>query len=162
MTTRTPKERAAIKAAKAERWPGKAKGRGPKKEKPKKPKVPSVAVLDDLFSRYIRLRAANECQLWGYGGVKCSTQMQASHIKSRRFTSLRWHPMNCICACAAHHRAQHDHPDQNRLWLAELLGEEHLEQLQCMFLNGKKPTPAERIEIAKFLRGKLLEADPFG
>jgi hypothetical protein len=28
MTTRTPKERAAIKAAKAERWPGKAKGCG--------------------------------------------------------------------------------------------------------------------------------------
>jgi hypothetical protein len=148
LKTRTPAERKERAAAKALRKP-----------KPQKVKAPSVAVLDSLFSQYIRRNG--ECQLWGYGGVQCSTQLHCSHIKSRKYTCLRWDARNAIAACAAHHRAQHDHPDQNRLWLVELLGEDHLDDLQCAYLNGKKPTPAERIEIAKWLREKLREADPF-
>lgn len=136
---------------------GSAPKKVPKIPKPKKPKlkVPSVAVLDHLFSQLVRKLAGDECQLHGYTGKPCSMQLQCSHIISRRHYALRWYLPNAIAACAQCHRAQHDHPVQNAKWLSELLGEEHLDALNRLYLTGRKPTPAEKIALAAWMREKL-------
>lgn len=126
------------------------------KAKVKKEPTPSVATLDRLYSEYIR--RFQSCQLHGYGGVNCSTQLQCSHIHSRRFHSIRWNPMNSICACAAHHRWQHDHPTLSTWALEELLGRPHLESLRQMYLSGRKPTPEEKRRIAAWLREEIRRA----
>lgn len=120
-------------------------------------KCPSVAVLDDLFSRYIRAKASFECQLHGYHEAPCSSQMQCSHIISRRFHSVRWDEGNAVCACAKAHRTQHDHPVASTQWLTGLLGEKHLEDLNKRWRDGRKPTAGEKVEIAAYLRGRLKE-----
>ena len=127
----------------------------PRIPKPKavKPKTPSRAVLDDLFSRYIR--RFGECQFWGVGGIPCSSQLHCSHIHSRTYNSLRWDARNAVCCCAAHHRWQHNHPTLNTWALEELLGREHLEELRDAYLAGKKPTPEEKRAIAAWLREEL-------
>ena len=125
----------------------------PKGKKKPKSNTPSNDVLDDLFSRYIRRNG--ECQLWGYGGVQCSSQLQCSHIISRVYGSVCWDVDNAICACAAHHFWQHKHPVQSTLALIELLGHEHLDRLNQKYLNGKKKTPQEKREIAAWLREEL-------
>lgn len=162
----TPKTN-AVRAAKASRkalmreikgLPTETKKRQPiRKVKPrtakqKKEKVPSVAVLDDLFSRYIRARAANDCQLAGYGGVQCSTQIQCSHIISRKYNSTRWHPLNALSVCASHHHAQHNHPYQNSQWLDAVVGAEEIMGLYAYWNEARKPTDDEKREIAKWLR----------
>jgi hypothetical protein len=128
----------------------------PKAKKRPKQKCPSVAVLDNLFSLYIR--RFGECQFWKVGGIQCSTQLQCSHIHSRRFHSVRWDERNAICVCAAHHHWQHAHPTLNTWALEELLGKAHLEELRDAYLNGKKPTPDQKRAIAEYLREKLKEA----
>lgn len=43
-------------------------------------------------------------------------------------------------------------------WALEvLLGKEHLEELRDAFLNGRKPTPEQKREIAAWLRKELKE-----
>lgn len=123
--------------------------------KRRKQGVPSVAVLDDLFSRYIR--RFGECQLWKVGGIPCSQQMHCSHIHSRVYQSVRWDPMNALCVCAAHHRWQHNHPTLNTWALEEILGKPHLEALRDTYLQGRKPTPEQKIGIANFLRQELAK-----
>jgi len=153
---RTPlKRNTPLKSGKVKNSSGRS---GPKIEKAKikKAPVPSVAVLDSLFSRYIRRHG--ECQLWGYGGVTCSTQLQCSHVFSRRFYSVRWDKDNAICACAAHHWWQHQNPVGSTIALQELLGPEHLDALIAKQAAGRKPTPDQKREIAAWLRAELREA----
>jgi hypothetical protein len=147
---RTPLKRRTKEEVKA-----RAAAKAVRKPKPKKEPVPSVAVLDRLFSLYIRKRALEDCQLHGYGGIQCTSQMQCSHILSRRFYSVRWDVRNAVCVCSAHHWAQHQRPYENAKWLEELLGEEHLEALHCYWRTGMKPTPDEKRDIARWLREEL-------
>lgn len=140
-----------------------ASGPKPRKPLPKKRKVqrrkekcPSCATLDRLFSEYIRRHG--ECQLWGFGGIPCSTQMQCSHIISRRFHSTRWEPLNAVCACASHHRHQHDHPIMSGAFLMELLGMEHLRRLQEISRSGRRLSPDDKRELARFFRAEIAKA----
>lgn len=134
-----------------------AKKTGVKKPVKRKEPVPSVATLDRLFSLYIRRHG--ECQLWGYWGVQCSSVMQCSHIKSRRFHSVRWDVGNAICVCSGHHLRQHLEPDANYRALVDLLGESHLDDLQDRFNEGKKLTPDDKRALAKWLREQLKRHD---
>lgn len=128
------------------------------KPKYKKDPCPSVATLDRLYSDYIR--RFQSCELHGYGNVPCSQQLQCSHIHSRTYHSVRWlvEPRNAICACAAHHRWQHNNPTLSTWALEEILGKEHLKELQRKFLVGRKPTPEEKRNIAAFLREEIRRA----
>jgi hypothetical protein len=139
LTRKTPLKRTAIK-----------------KKATKKP-VPSVAVLDRLFSEYVRLRAGNDCQLFGFTGKPCSSQLQCSHIFSRIYHSVRWDPTNAIACCACCHREQHRRPLENAQWLSEVVGPEELQSLRDRWQSGKKPTPEEKRAIKAWLSEKLGE-----
>jgi hypothetical protein len=154
---KTPlKRNKPISKSKPAATPKKVKPKSGVKRKAKGPIPPSVAVLDRLFSDYIR--RFGECQLWKYGGIQCSTQLQCSHIHSRSYHSVRWDVGNANCVCAAHHRWQHNNPTLNTWALEEVWGKEHLEALRDRFLQGRKPTAEEKIEIARWLREELRRA----
>jgi len=128
----------------------------PKGGKPKE-RCPSVAVLDKLFSDYIRMKSNFECELWKFGDVRCSSQMQCSHIISRVYQSTRWDVGNAICACAVHHRLQHNQPTLQTEWIKDILGEDHLDALHERHILGRKPTTEEKIEMAKWFRAQIAE-----
>ena len=127
------------------------------------PKAPSVAILDALFRKYVKLRDVHECRLWGYGGVVCSTHLDCSHIYSRTYKSVRWDGDNAITCCDNHHRAQHNRPLDNAEWLKELLGDEHLKILREKYLNPPKLTPGGtikwKIELAAWLRAEIKKLE---
>lgn len=77
----------------------------------KRPKNSTLkAKADKLFSEYTR--RSGVCLGAVYmPEVKCKGGLQCAHIKSRRYTCLRWHPSNSVCLCAAHHYHSHNHPD---------------------------------------------------
>jgi len=126
------------------------------KAKKKKSDTPSIAMLDTVFSLYIRRHGS--CQLHGYGDVVCSNQLDCSHIKSRKYMSVRWDIGNAIASCKAHHFWQHAQPDQSTFALLEILGREHLDQLQLRFREGKKPTPDEKREIYRWLKEHMTDS----
>lgn len=129
-----------------------------RKRSKSKPGVPSIAVLDDLFSRFIRTRANHECQAWGYRGLQCSSQMQCAHLKSRRFVCLRWHESNAVCLCAAHHAHFHDHADHFYEFVNDTFGPGHWEHLQRLWLIGAKVTNDEKRALVEKFRAYLREA----
>ena len=64
----------------------------------------SLDTRDRIFSRWIRLRAANR-----FGGVKCVTcnavvpwkEIHCGHFINRGYTATRFDPMNCHPQCVA-------------------------------------------------------------
>lgn len=131
---------------------------GSSRVRKKKDKVPSIAVLDSLFSKYVRAKAGNECQFWGMRGLTCSQEMNNMHLKSRRFPSMRWHEANTVCGCVAHHRHYHDHPDHFYEDIEILFGPERWAEVQALWNAGIVPTRDEKREMAKKFRAYLREA----
>lgn len=70
-----------------------------------KPKGPTRTQLrakcDRLFAEHIR--SHGECEAAGVDGIACSDRFQCAHILSRKHLGTRWHPLNALCLCSAHH-----------------------------------------------------------
>lgn len=114
--------------------------------------VVSKATLDALFSQYIRSK--DTCEFHGMDGVRCSTQLQCMHLKSRRFLCIRWNPLNAMCGCAAHHAFYTDHPDLF-VKAVEFLAPGRWGAIQILWNEGKKP---DMSYLAAWLRGELKGA----
>lgn len=126
------------------------------KRKPRRPGYVSDASLDSLFSELVRARARYECQAWGYDGVRCSSQMQCAHIKSRRYKAIRWDPDNALCLCAAHHMHYHANPDQFAR-LVEDLFPGRWDELNAKLQTIQAPKKHERQDISARLRKEIGE-----
>lgn len=124
-----------------------------KKPKPRKSKCPSVTQLDRLFADYIK--RFGDCAFANYGGVRCSNQLQCSHIKSRQYHSIRWDALNALPACSGHHLWLHSHPDAGYRATLEIVGEAHLMELQDRYNTRKKPTPDEKRSIFAWLKSEM-------
>jgi len=84
---------------------------------------------DSLWSKVIRLRGRCE---W------CSNKnhLQAAHIESRRYLSIRYDLDNGLCLCAGCHLKAHHSPTKFTYWLEDYKGREYLEELH----KRNKPT----------------------
>ena len=123
-----------------------------KKRRPPE-KGPSEALLDHWFSKAVRSLALYECQLAGFTGQPCSSDMQCSHIYTRSSRCTRWDLDGAICACSRCHRYQHNMPLDSHDWLLEVLGEEHIERLRAKYIANVKPTIDDKIQmLADFKR----------
>lgn len=80
---------------------------------------------------------------------KSVQNLQWSHIKSRRFLSIRWDEDNCLCMCASCHRWWHDHPDESGQWFAMTFPDQY-KRLQRKF------QPITKLSLLDYL---LIEAD---
>ena len=88
----------------------------------KKPKASTLkAKADSLWS--LKIRSGGVCHMAGFGvdtkgkGVECTGNLEAAHIKSRRYLCLRYDMQNGVCLCSAHHRLAHNHPDLFIRWI---------------------------------------------
>lgn len=98
-----------------------------------------IRKLDKEFSLYIRSRGA--CEHCGSKNF-----LQTSHIYSRRYLSIRWHPLNAFCFCAKSHLWWHHRPADGVEWAKAKLGDAKWTILKRLSLEigvTKKLSPSE-------------------
>lgn len=86
---------------------------------------------DRLFSQLIRSRGYCE-------RCAATTNLQTSHIVSRRFAWTRTFEGNAMCLCASCHRWWHDHPTLTWQFAASVIGVEALEDVHRRSLRRDK------------------------
>ena len=81
-------------------------------------------LLDSLCRARVLERDGHRC-------VRCGSThwVQWSHVYSRRFLCLRWHPDNSKALCASCHRWWHDNPAEAGLWWVDWAGPGKAEEL---------------------------------
>lgn len=100
-----------------------------------KPKFrPDVKELDALCREVVMLRDRGRC-CW----PDCSkTNVQWSHVHTRRVHSLRWRLENSLLLCAGHHLAWHGHPMEAATWFSQKYPE-RMKALTMMRQTKQKP-----------------------
>lgn len=122
--------------------------------KPRRQAAPTIKSLDALWSELVKLRAARECQLWGYS-IRCSTVLNSHHMMSRRHWGTRWEPENGACLCAAHHQWVHNNPILGTEALRDVIGDAQYFAIITQAQDGKKPNAQSRRDIAASLREEI-------
>lgn len=112
--------------------------------------------LDELFSRYIRLRDDYTCQRCG---VK-SKNVQCAHFHSRRRLAVRYDPDNAMALCMGDHLFLDGNPMDKVEFFRARLGQEHFDMLNSR-MRITYPRPDNKaIEI--YLRAKIAELENKG
>ena len=76
-------------------------------------KITKIKRLDHLWSKAVKKAAGNKCEYCG-----AITSLNAHHIYSRRFYSLRWDLVNGVSLCFKHHFGlAHQDPITFNEWL---------------------------------------------
>ncbi len=95
--------------------------------------------LDQLFSKVIRLRANNKCEIGGeyrnYNSLSCC------HNWGRRKKSVRWDLDNACAGCFYHHRMIDENAEDKIAFFKKYLGEERYKKLgqRANWPNLKRP-----------------------
>ena len=107
-----------------------------KTDKPKKrqaSKSTLVKRLDDVFSKFIRLRDSNKdgmCQCISCGRVHYWKEIQNGHYMSRRYMSTRFDEMNCNAQCVACNIFNQGNIQMYRQNLIKKIGEKNVDYLE--------------------------------
>lgn len=110
---------------------------------------------DVLFSRLVRERDG-ACVAAGTDMVECKGNLQAAHIHSRSYKSIRTNFENCVTLCAAHHMYYTHHPLEWEDWVRHNLGDERWEHLKAIALQYEKVNWKLRYEALKEMAEALL------
>ena len=116
-------------------------------------------VLDDLFSRYIRLLADGTCERC-HKKLGLTKGLHCGHFQSRGKLSVRFDRDNARCFCYGCHRYLDQHPAAKAEFFLEKLGKERFEAL-CK----RAETPAvgknklDREFIKKDLKEKIHQLE---
>jgi len=132
-----------------------------KKRKKKVSRKTLKRKLDDIFSKYIRWRAADsdgQCRCVTCKKTAHVTEMQNGHFQSRKHYSLRWHAYgNCNVQCYACNI-----PNKGEQWLHgryidQKYGEGTAERLYERTKTKRKFSDAELIQLEKHYKKKVDE-----
>jgi hypothetical protein len=86
-----------------------------------------ITVLDQLFSRYVRLMSGGYCRRCGkYVGYN---RLHAAHFHSRRKHSVRWSVENVVSVCYGCHSYIDGNPLKKIEFFLDLLGQERFNKL---------------------------------
>ena len=121
--------------------------------KPKKKKVSRKSLtkrLDKLWSLAIRSRGRCDFQ-----SEKCSPQLQAAHIYSRKNRSTRWVLVNGLCLCVAHHFWAQQNPTEFGEFVIEKLGLDVYHELKKLAGTMKQFSVEDLLEIEGQLKSIL-------
>jgi hypothetical protein len=115
-------------------------------------------IADDAFSRAIRMARNNTCEHCH----RTDGKMEAAHIYSRSFKSVRWDTLNILCLCFRCHLHFTGSPLDFEAWLRGYVGQGYLDILNEKRHRIQKDSKAYRKEVAAHYRQqiKLLEAGP--
>jgi len=90
----------------------------------------SKAMADKWFSWSVRCSAGWKCQRCGKQFEPPTTQLQCSHLFSRKHNITRWHPNNAFAHCASCHAWLESRPPEFAAWATDFLGTERYESLR--------------------------------
>lgn len=105
---------------------------------------------DRLFS--LAVRSIGYCEAEGWDDIKCSSQLQAMHIISRKYNATRCDFRNAFCGCAAHHRYFTDHPRQFSRFITSTWAQKYYDKMWERSRDsslGKQVDWDERIALAE-------------
>lgn len=126
----------------------------------KKTKTKIRQELDAMYSRYIRLRDADEngmCTCISCGDIKHWKKMQNGHYASRTCYSTRWDDDNCHTQCLACNRFR----EGNKIWyrrkLVEMYGEDKVRKIEDKSLEDVKYTKSDYEEMLEFYTKEVVE-----
>lgn len=114
---------------------------------------------DDAFSKCIRSANNYICEKCGAVHDKRSSGLHCSHIFGRRHRTIRWCKDNAQALCFGCHKWFGENPADSGIWLAELLGESHLDLLREKRDSMIKVSKIEEKEIAAHYRQQLKEIE---
>ena len=110
---------------------------------------------DQAFSRCVRERADWTCEKCGSKHEEGSMGLHCSHIFSRRHRTIRWSGDNAQALCFSCHSWYGGNPADSGVWIAEFLGEGHIDLLREKKEQRLKVSKLEEKEIAKHYREQL-------
>jgi hypothetical protein len=97
--------------------------------------------LDATFSKLVRERASWCCQRCGKYAT--GQQLHCSHLISRRYNAIRWHPLNAVAHCASCHLYLGDRPLEFGRWIESEIGSDNWDLLkERAQTDGKYSAPA--------------------
>lgn len=108
--------------------------------------------LDTLFSKYIRLKAKNHCEIGGE--YREFNQLQACHAFGRRKQSVRYDPRNAIAGCMGHHRQMDENHEMKRSIFIKRLGEK---QYNALMVEAETPRKVDKKMIELGLKEVINE-----
>ena len=81
------------------------------------------------------------CRARGRGGLECKGRIEWAHIVSRSVGLLRWHPLNAMPLCSAHHRYYSQRPLEFAAFVGEKVRQSLNEFERKARSRGEKPDP---------------------
>lgn len=115
-----------------------------------------------LMQKYVRLKQyANDgyCTCCTCGKTGHWREFDGGHYISRQFTGTCLEETNIAPQCRGCNRFMSSRHDQYTLYMIDMYGVEHLEELNRMKIEGKKFTRGELMDIIHELKVKLHEID---
>ena len=88
-----------------------------------------------------KVRAQGKCDRCG-----SHRALQVSHLYSRRYLGIRWHPRNLTVKCAACHWWYRDNPIDGAKWVQEFLGKEKFAHLKSLRDALRKDLTVEEVK----------------
>lgn len=114
-----------------------------------------IKACDTAFSKCVREANDWKCEKCGVQYERNSMGLHCSHIFSRRHRTIRWCKGNVQALCFPDHQWFGGNPADSGIWVANYLGEAHIEILrEKRDSRVKVPKTDERL-IAKHYREQL-------
>ena len=92
-------------------------------------KTHATTKADKIFSE--RVRSSGKCigqtKYWNGPTFPCAGALQCCHLFSRRYRNLRWHHLNAVPGCQAHHLWMDNNPIEKDDMMLDILEHEYQE-----------------------------------
>lgn len=111
--------------------------------------------LDEAWSKLVKLRANNKCEVCGK-----TSPLNSHHIYSRSNRSVRWDVKNGVSLCVAHHTfsskfSAHKTPTEFTYWLEDKKGKDFMSNLMLKAHQIKKWSKFEKEVLLEELNREL-------
>lgn len=113
-----------------------------------------ISTADKYFSLCIRESNNWTCERCGKEYLERSRGLHCSHIYSRTHRTIRWCKDNAQALCFYCHDWYGNNPADSGLWIAEILGEGHIQLLREKRDSRIKVSKLEEKEIGKYYKGE--------
>lgn len=110
---------------------------------------------DEWFSRYVRIRDANNnglCKCVTCDTVKHWREMDCGHFQSRRYTATRWHEQNAHSQCQGCNKYQAGEQYKHGKAINDLYGEGTAEFITQLSRSLHKMNKSEIMELARYYK----------
>lgn len=120
--------------------------------------APTDRQLHTVWAEIVKLKAGNECQMWGCGGMKCGGELNAHHIMKIGWRATRIDVENGLSCCYVHH-IHYIHYDTTRaaVDILEIIGQERFDRLDAKHRQETKWSAQDRRDLYAALSEELRD-----